>query len=402
MLLPRFRSLLLCCLVTLAGCRSYVVVQCPNVPYLLPPGLESPDLTVNVPGVAHTTPFEIASKYFALTTGVHRYVEPVSVLTIRRSLIVETEGTIAKRCKSVAASDNEVRADFASFREMLEKAEIAKDLEPGAAERIAARIAELVPGPPASALFYRYGFAQQPDKRATVDLLPGMRVRLEHELYQLDLVAFSNRTASQAEGYTGTGASYFSIQDFHDDTATPRRYVDAFTGALRGMGALQTQSLPSRLTGPAEIDLAMRRHLRVIYPATLSDAQKINPDLPEQRPSLLAAETYCGLADPAVDCAARLAPIPPDRLGRDQIFFRARSFPIPEIVVIVNGEQQYVPVGTTLRNVVHTTAAWSEWEIARRVYLRRRAGTRMVRVRFRTDDPAAVDLPLVGGDDVSW
>lgn len=399
--IPRFRSLLLFCLLSLAGCRSYVVVQCSAGPYLLPPGLESPDLTFTVQGVARRTPFEVASKYFALTTGVHRYFEPVSVLTIRRSLIVQTEGTIAKRCKSIAASDDAVRADFVSFRKTLEKAEIAGHIKPRGAERIAARIAELVPAPPASALFYHYGFAKQADKRATIDLLPGMRVRLEHGLYQLDPEALSSGSPTQAQGYIGTGSSYFSIQDFHDDTATPRRYVDAFTGTLRGMGALETQSAPPRLTGAAEIDLAVRRFLRVIYPTTLWDSTKINPDLPGQRPLLVVAETYCGLAEPAVDCT-KVAPDSPTLLGRDRLFFRARSLPIPEIAVTINGEQQYVPVGTTLRNVIRRTAVWSEWEIAQRVRLRRRAGTRMVPVRFRTEDSAAVDLPLVGGDDVSW
>jgi hypothetical protein len=390
----RIRSLITLCVgaALLSGCGSYTVMRCGDTAYLLPPRFVAPYIRVDVHDVAKARHFTTASRLFALHTEERDGVRPVSVVSIARAQLVEIEGgRLSNACGKVLTADADLRKDFEKFQRLLEQAEVDDNVVNGGAERIWRRVAEVIPAPLASTLFYTHALHAD-DVQMTVDLLPGMRVRLEREQFVMP-----PEVPEPKQQYVNVGASLFAIHDGITD-GRQTRFVDAFTGSLRNLGLIAGSSAPP--AGPEDLDLRMRRYLRLLYPIQLTPAQVKEVNLNDERVRFVSADSHCEFA-PDPECDALVQKRPGDR-GHGEDILKSRSFPVPEVAITVNGELRYVPLGTTLGNVASDSVNWSVTEFARHVRFRRRAGTRLIPVRFRTADPHALDLTLVTGDELTW
>jgi hypothetical protein len=79
--------------------------------------------------------------------------------------------------------------------------------------------------------------------------------------------------------------------------------------------------------------------------------------------------------------------------------FFGRTLLVPEINIEVNGGEEYVPVGTTLRHIVER--AYTGISRPRRLKFRRWIDEQKANIRFE-NATIGFDLFLVPGDTISW
>jgi hypothetical protein len=78
-----------------------------------------------------------------------------------------------------------------------------------------------------------------------------------------------------------------------------------------------------------------------------------------------------------------------------------RALWIPYFEVTIQGQREWISVGTTVRDVVDRIGLLSGQELQSAVRLKRRVGTKQYRVHFPSD-LRAFELPLIAGDDLQW
>jgi hypothetical protein len=248
-----------------------------------------------------------------------------------------------------AAKRAQLRTSFDAFRQQLEALEIPKQgqpcLKPGGAFLVAQRVAEALPLSLDESLYYRYSFDRVNNY---IDLQPGMRLRIEYSSYQL--LATSGQSI-KLNGYAASGVGYYNIVRRTDQ----RVAFDSFLGQLT---APTPDTATCGLPGAGGIiDLQIggmaRRYYRLFYPSTFT-----SPDCPgnagiNRNVTLIGADTLADLANATSkyatgNCAQAAS-------GNQPILctvFRGRDIVIPELLVRLNFQQSYVPVGTTVRNLV--------------------------------------------------
>jgi hypothetical protein len=248
-----------------------------------------------------------------------------------------------------AAKRTQLRTSFDAFRQQLEALEIPKQgqpcLKPGGAFLIAQRVAEALPLSLDESLYYRYSF----DKvNNYIDLQPGMRLRVEYSSYQL--LATSGQY-TKLNGYAGNGVGYYNVVRRTDQ----RVAFDAFLGQLT---APTPDTATCGLPGAGgiidfQIGGLARRYYRLFYPPTFTSSDCPGNAGMNRNVTLIGADTLADLYNatsqyPSGNCATAAA-------GNQAILctvFRGRDVVIPELLVRANYQQNYVPVGTTVRNLV--------------------------------------------------
>ena len=261
-----------------------------------------------------------------------------------------------------AKSRANLRTAFDAFYQSLENLETSQCLTRGGAYAVAQRVAEALPVPLAESLYYRYGFDSS---NGCIDLQPGMRLRVEAGIYEFI------SSSSQLNGFVPGATSYYDICGYLDSDGNQRLAFDAFLGANRAPQIPATSGLAAGIID-FQGSLFPRRYYRLFYPTNLSSGAQGSPSL-ANNVALIGANT---LADMSTATKAYLNNQSCGYNGKNSVLcnlFRGRAIAIPEILVYVSGQTMvgqnasgqpisclptYVPIGTTVRNLVERRFDW--------------------------------------------
>ncbi|MFK7932769.1 MAG: fibronectin type III domain-containing protein, partial [Saprospiraceae bacterium] len=194
-------------------------------------------------------------------------------------------------------------------------------------------------------LYYAYGFDAN---NRYCDLRAGMRVRIDYEQYQ-----FAGPNSSELQnGMVGNGTSYYDINAYlsNEDPTTQVLNLgfDAFLSQLnftipelRGGGAGMLDTYFASMRKP---------YLRIFYPQNFGTPNGAGEANALKNIALVAANTFTQMENATqLFITSGVAAFPPDV---EVMYFRGRVAIIPEIQVNVNQQSLYVPVGTTLRQLL--------------------------------------------------
>lgn len=234
-----------------------------------------------------------------------------------------------------------------AFMDVIAKVEGLEDKEVvvGATSVIRSTLALKTPATFEESLLFNYSFLSQGANpvMAYVDMLPGMRVRLDSQFSQLIPQAPPDLT----NGYVTAGSAHFDVISTPDKDGKPVLGFDAFLASL---------PIPAKSKTPGGvgglIDLSgptfRRRHLRVCYPSQFPAGNTSGSRSLSEAAALLGADTLADLiaATKAFYNGQTLDP------SVSTGFFRGRAALVPEVYTFINGDCVYAPVGTTCRNLI--------------------------------------------------
>lgn len=227
------------------------------------------------------------------------------------------------------ASPKEVKTDYASFLGNLES--ITGNLpKEGSISLVQARIAERLAMSIEDALFYHYGLDKTQNQ---VDIKPGMRLRVEYQNYQF--VPRSEKRAIQ--GFVGSGSGLYEVNHFQSGGSTKLSFDPFLTGMEMKISGVNGSNSTGGL-----LDLStsqLKAFYRLKFPPEFADTS-INRDV-FRATQLIGADSYGDLDDGS------------SILKRN---FLGRAIIIPEILVYVNQRLVYIPLGTTLRQLLERSS----------------------------------------------
>jgi hypothetical protein len=210
-------------------------------------------------------------------------------------------------------------------------------------------ISRLLPQTFAETLLYAYGLSPT---TGTADLRPGMVLRVVASDFAL---MPSNRPPAWAQGYAGGAAADYELADYLDVTPRPADApwllgFDGYLSWLCANGALTVpapQSENALQSGAADAadlywPLFRQPFYRLFAPVELQSATPPAVAQTRQQFTLAAAATHRLIS------GARAAASP----GVAVAYFRGRAVVRLMIRVVVDGETQLVPVGTTVGNLL--------------------------------------------------
>jgi len=276
---------------------------------------------------------------------------------------------------------------------------------PGATFRIAQQIADLMPAPLLETLFYRYSFSPgiAPGTHPYVDVRPGMQLRVESEASQF------LAPSSTMNGYVTNGAVRYFVNTV--PAGSGRAVVlDPFLGTIRA--PLITAASTSPVVAGGLPDLlpvgGAAKWVRLFYPQQMGAPGAAGDITVANNPVLVAALTL-----EQINQATASYPALTSTPANVQTVFLGRAAVVPEIPVWINlrGQStlQYVPVGTTLANIVERYTVLPLATPQQLVTVTRLGiGTWGVSAPLSWNTgtllafPSTMfDLPLIGGDNVS-
>lgn len=294
-------------------------------------------------------------------------------------------------------------------------------LIPGAMAMIAQMIAEIIPAPLTETLWYRYGFNPGFGTAAPcVDLQPGMRLRIEFASSQFV------SPSSPFNAYTGGSQASYSLVSVAGPNGRRLLAFDPFLGSIAGPVIAPSGSAPTPITGIVDLQSSSMRHAhyRLVYPQNMIAGNVPGDADQAKNVTLFGADSLSDLNN-AVN--GTIAP------GVSVSVIRGRATLVPEILVWVSllyvpGSSAapmpvYVPVGTTVMNIVERFTTWRPFGNGALPLLLSRlrtttAGTTAPSGQFETPgytqvafgvpqvngrpgqlfDTRVLDLPLVSGD----
>ncbi|MEZ4943539.1 MAG: LamG domain-containing protein [Saprospiraceae bacterium] len=227
----------------------------------------------------------------------------------------------------------------AAYANLMADVETQGGLDAGGLRVLQNRIAECLPLEYGDLLYYHYGWNMFENY---IDLHPGMRLRVDFQQYQ-----FVHATEQKAaNGFAGAGSIYVPIHSYTDSAGSGAQYL-GFGPFLSHLLSSARGKLSSEGAGGL-FDLvktgSRKPFFRLIFP---------NETIPAAAPE--RAVTIVG-ADRLQDLPTTI-PLAADDTGSIiSFFFRDRAMIIPEIQVFVGNRELYVPVGTTLRQLLEKYA----------------------------------------------
>jgi hypothetical protein len=244
---------------------------------------------------------------------------------------------------------------FTTFVTTLENLEVIEGvLARGGAQTIAQRTVEALPLSLDELLYYRYGYDSQ---NRYLDLQPGMRLRIEMGAYLF--VNPQGQAGNSLNGFVSVGPGYYNVCTSIGQDNVPRIGFDSFLASMNPLTNIG--NVPGSPTGAGGvIDLQLsgmaKRYYRLFYPSQIFPSDyKSNAITAKNNVTLIGADTLS-------DLAAATAQYLSNGLcaGSTSVctFFRGRDIIVPEVLVRVNGNPTYVPIGTTVRNLVEREFNW--------------------------------------------
>lgn len=270
-----------------------------------------------------------------------------------------------------------LRTAFLDFRQALFVAQTAADQTcflPGSNELIVQRVAEAMPLPMDELLRYRYGL--ETGDANQIELTPGMRLRVHDSAYlnQTDsLGTFGSETAFHASGTTvlhvrsdalgaATQVPNIGLNKLYQGMAFQVTQVSPGTQGLWAFPNIRYASTAIDLSVAAEL----APYLAVSYPpANLAwPALNTSQTGPQGNAVIVRAASPQALDDWLVklapgDSTSQKACDTGGAGTNNCVVWVGRGAPVPEIRVILDGQVLWVPVGTTVRDLLQQTVDWS-------------------------------------------
>ncbi|MFG6105482.1 LamG-like jellyroll fold domain-containing protein [Leptothoe sp. EHU-05/26/07-4] len=277
-------------------------------------------------------------------------------------------------------SDSEIASDYDNFLGQLSN----RSVRPSSFEQVRRRLAKLLPVPITQALQYVYSYDAQ-----TVDLVGGMRLRVEYQNYQF--VHPVDRTADT--GFVSSGTAYYTLH-FETDGAQDFLGFDPFLSAV----PTAVESTSQATSGLVDLLRPGNRKAfyRLMYPDEFLPSQgRIGA---ERVALLIGANDFNTLEEATTyyrnPSAARSQP--PTNIAL--VYFRGRATVVPEIAIFVQEQPAYVPVGTTLRQVAERYGQAALRARPQRLVYEGVENTPDYRFINLGNNTNALDLPLLQGD----
>lgn len=252
------------------------------------------------------------------------------------------EGNGSKLILKPDKTPAEVDADYENLMQHLAEESVGL----GAITLLQRRIAERLALPYDRLLYYYYGFTID-GQFSYLDLHPGMRLRIDFQNYQF--VQASDQTARR--GFTGTGSTYVQLASYSrkkkGDQGDTYHQVLGFDPFL---SQLQTEGVLDIATAGAGglFDLLKAENRKAAYRLFFPLNPATGPG-PERVTTIVGADSLSDL-NAATANFIQNASTPPE--PGISFFFRGRTSITPEIQVFVRDQATYVPVGTTLRQLM--------------------------------------------------
>lgn len=235
-------------------------------------------------------------------------------------------------------------------------------------------LSESVPSPPAQTLAYLYNYRAG---EGIIDLGPGARITIVRARFTKDAEARQDYTIAN---YTGTNTTtydvaredaqvYFRLAQTDADRAQTDTQLEAHCRRLPYYRLfLLSQFVPKKVQRPAMLIGADSRAKLAEFTQTIRNA-------PEEGCTLLSGAH-----------------------GSECVEFTGRVTMSVQISVNLNGKIEYFPLGATLRSVLPARKPANPATVR----VRRLFSGKPTVIELLAGDPAAMDLPLAGGDQVSW
>jgi|GEM_PF-4363024 len=288
-----------------------------------------------------------------------------------------------------------LQAAYSDFLSSLDAQEANAYMRLGGARIVRARLVENMPLPVDEWSLYAYGLNIENN---SVDLQAGMRLAAYYGNY-----FFENPTGTGevSRGFGGTGATYIGIH------SVPNSNALMFNPFMTGQYAqVDPPELPTGVdvnVVASPVDLAAldpKAHYRLFYPtASFTSIDKASLEVSENV-SLVGANCYGNLGSTpnsspqTLNCNGN-----PEVVG--STLFWGRVTLVPEIQVQVNGESRFVPVGTTLQNLIEQDE--QTHSRPQLLQVQRYINGMLTPITFdSTDLSAGLSLPVSKGDAVRW
>ena len=210
----------------------------------------------------------------------------------------------------------------------------------GGSAVIANQVAGALPLRVDEILAYYYGFTPASNY---IDLQPGMRLRVETGSYQFV------SAASALNAFTTQSQACYNVCRNSNQQLYLNPYLNALTVSI-------TPTSPPQVGNIVDLAaLGSRRYFRLIYPSPMNDPTKVygQPGL-SQNVTLLGADTPTDLANATSNYLSTKTCSTASPGNRPIIcaYFTGRTTVVPEIPVSYLRQLLYVPVGTTIQNLL--------------------------------------------------
>jgi hypothetical protein len=232
----------------------------------------------------------------------------------------------------------------ADYDDLLAKVAAASPLGAGAVSVLERRIAERVPADYDALLYYYYGWDVDAGR---IDLEGGMRLRVDPQHYQF--VQASDPSAKR--GFVGSGSFHIAVNSYSYARS------DGSHAQLLGFGPFASQLRTNAGTDIAYqgaggvFDLLKdgnrKAFFRMFFPAQPSTGLG-----PERVVTIVGTDTLADMHAVTKDFDPDGESLP---TKGSTFFFRGKALVVPEIQVFVAGHGVYVPIGTTLRQLIESS-----------------------------------------------
>lgn len=235
-----------------------------------------------------------------------------------------------------SANSAGIRAAYAG---LMADVETRGGLDAGGLRVLQNRIAECLPLEYGDLLYYHYGWNMSENY---IDLHPGMRLRVDFQQYQF--VHITEQKA--ANGFAGAGSIYVPIHSYTHNEGSGAQYLGFGPFLSRLLSSARGKLSTDGAGGLFDLVKTGSRKpfFRLIFPN-----ETIPAAAPERAVTIVGADRWQDLPT-AIPMAAD------DTGSIISFFFRDRATIIPEIQVFVGNRELYVPVGTTLRQLLEKYA----------------------------------------------
>jgi hypothetical protein len=278
-------------------------------------------------------------------------------------------------------NDEKIDAEFEAFLRQLHSFQVKHCLPPGG-DLVARRLVlENLPVPLAKTLLYKYSYRLG---AGFLDLEPGMRLRIERAEFR------PSPTHDQTLAtYLGTRTAYYELsRNKGNQTNLKLTRMDATPG-LPPAPDLPESTLARRTVG--------MRVYRLFFATKFvpPNRQRAALLIGTREANQLEEATHEIQGDPEIGCS-RFTP---------QIACVTFDGPViasPELRVVVNGRPTYVPVGSTLGNVLGIIETPERAAVLRTLRIQRLFRGKYASLEFSPRDAAIFRLVLLGRDKISW
>jgi hypothetical protein len=252
------------------------------------------------------------------------------------------EDSIAWQFNSDIIRDN-LKNAYLKFLKNLEDSDLCT-LKPGALTLVRSIIARGLPLTFAETLYYNYGF--NPAK-GYINIQPGMQLQIDYENHQTIGIDPQDKYLN---GFVGTGSSYHDVGSYLYGTSD-NIVKTGFNSFLNLITRYTVDPNKGGAGGIVDVTGNDYRHpyYRLFYPSEFASSDSTGAVGVTKNVALLGADSYSDI-ETATDIYLKNG----NFYGAPGIstFFRGRVVIIPHILCFVQNTPMYVPVGTTIRQVM--------------------------------------------------